>query len=220
MVSCSPLGVRTRASYHRTPCARHFVRLCPRAATVYAFTQSAMTRHVQALIPFLDAIHGSHRVIAERGGHGGHRSLDAWMQGPGAGLRRVPDIVLDNFDGAQSFLLIDVKTLDAADLTHVLTRHTDRVRLAAPRCVTKRAVEEEYGALPTCMRSVVLPISTFQTLAPLAHPAMPSLVSLVAVCVPLSPTPSSPAHLGPPPTLHPTQTTTTPPTPTTLLVCK
>ena len=30
---------------------------------------------------------------------------------------------------AQSFLLIDVKTLDAAGLTHVLTRHTDRVRL-------------------------------------------------------------------------------------------
>ena len=47
------------------------------------------------------------------------------MQGPGAGLRKVPDIVLENFDGPQSFLLIDVKTLDAAGLTHVLTRHTD-----------------------------------------------------------------------------------------------
>ena len=42
---------------------------------------------------FLDAIHGSHRVIAERGGLGGHRGLDQWMQGPGAGLRHIPDIV-------------------------------------------------------------------------------------------------------------------------------
>ena len=86
------------------------------------------------------------------------------MQGPGAGLRKVPDIVLENFDGAQSFLLIDVKTFDAAGLTHVLTRHTDRVRLAAHRYVTKRAIEEEYGALPARvarMRLVVLPISTF-----------------------------------------------------------
>ena len=56
--------------------------------------------------------------------------------------------VLENFDGPQSFLLIDVKTLDAAGLTHVLTRHTDRVRLAAHRYVTMRAVQEEYGALP------------------------------------------------------------------------
>ena len=51
-------------------------------------------------------------------------------------------------DVLQSFLLIDVKTLDAAGLTHVITRHTDRVRLAAHRYVTKCAVEEEYGALP------------------------------------------------------------------------
>ena len=51
-------------------------------------------------------------------------------------FRKVPDIDLENFDGAQSFLLIDVKTLDAAGLTHVLTRHTDRVRLAAHRYVT------------------------------------------------------------------------------------
>ena len=34
------------------------------------------------------------------------------MQGPGAGLRKVPDIVLENFDGPQSYLLIDVKTFE------------------------------------------------------------------------------------------------------------
>ena len=47
------------------------------------------------------------------------------MQGPGAGLSKVPDIVLENFDGAQSYLLIDVKTLDAAGTTHIAARHTD-----------------------------------------------------------------------------------------------
>ena len=55
---------------------------------------------------------------------------------------------------AQSFLPIDVKTFDAAGLTHVLTRHTDRVRLAH-RYVNKRAVEEEYGALPARVRVCV-----------------------------------------------------------------
>ena len=52
----------------------------------------------------------------------------------------------------------------------MLTRHTDRVRLAAHRYVTKRAVEEEYcmqyGALHLCAPArlrvcVFLPISTF-----------------------------------------------------------
>ena len=70
-------------------------------------------------------------------------------RGQGQGLGRfLRHIVLENFDGAQSFLLIDVKTLDPAGLTHVLTRHTDCVRLAAHRYATKRAVEEEFGALP------------------------------------------------------------------------
>ena len=53
------------------------------------------------------------------------------MQGPGAGLRKVPDIVLENFDGPRSFTLIDVKTFDPAGPTHINTNHTDRTRLAA-----------------------------------------------------------------------------------------
>ena len=54
-----------------------------------------------------------------------------------------------------------MKTLDAAGTEHVAHRHTDRVRLAAHRFVTRRAVEDEYGGLPERMRLVVLPISTF-----------------------------------------------------------
>ena len=108
------------------------------------------------------------------------------MQGPGAGLRKVPDIVLENFDGAQSFLLIDVKTFDAAGLTHVLTRHTDRVRLAAHRYVTKRAVEEEYGALPARMRLVVLPISTFGAIGTPGHAFIGELSRRMRASVPYS----------------------------------
>ena len=108
------------------------------------------------------------------------------MQGPGAGLRKVPDIVLENFDGAQSFLLIDVKTFDAAGLTHVLTRHTDRVRLAAHRYVTKRAVEEEYGALPARMRLVILPISTFGAIGTPGHTFIGELSRRMRASVPYS----------------------------------
>ena len=69
------------------------------------------------MAPFLDAILGAQHVIAERGGQGGHAALDAWMQGPGAGLAKPPDIVLAGFDGPLSYTLIDVKTLDAAGPT-------------------------------------------------------------------------------------------------------
>ena len=103
-----------------------------------------------------------------------------------AGLRKVPDIVLENFDGAQSFLLIDVKILDAAGLTHVLTRHTDRVRLAAHRYAAKRAVEEEYGALPARMRLVVLPISTFGAIGTPGHAFIGELSRRMRASVPYS----------------------------------
>ena len=78
-------------------------------------------------------------------------------------------------DGAQSFLLIDVKTLDAAGTTHIAARHTDRTRLAAHRYVTRRAVEHEYGTLPERMRLVVA--SPLVPLAPSAPLATPSLAS-------------------------------------------
>ena len=55
--------------------------------------------------------------------------------------------MLENFDGPNSFLLIDVKTLDAAGPTHMAVRHTDRIRLAAHRYVTDHSRTHEYGAL-------------------------------------------------------------------------
>ena len=78
------------------------------------------------------------------------------------------------------------KTLDAAGLTHVLTRHTDRVRLAAHRYVTRRAVQLEYGALPARMRLVVLPISTFGAIGTPGHAFIGELSRRMRASVPYS----------------------------------
>lgn len=139
------------------PVNRHFVN-CMHGVRLHTTCHDPV---VQALVPFLDAVHGAHRVIAERGGLGGHRSLDQWMQGPGAGLRKVPDIVLENFDGERCFTVIDVKTLDPAGPTHINTNHTDRTRLAAHLAVARRCRDTEYGPMPERMRLIVLPVSIF-----------------------------------------------------------
>ena len=164
------------------PPDRHFVQ-CMHGVRLHTVCHDPA---VQALIPFLDAIHGAHRVIAERGGHGGHTSLHAWMQGPGAGLRHIPDIVLENFDGPNSFLLIDVKTLDVAGPTHLAVRHTDRVRLAAHRHVTAHSHTHDYGVLPDRMRLVIIPISTFGAIGPSGHPFISELSRRMRASVPYS----------------------------------
>jgi hypothetical protein len=81
---------------------------------------------VQALVPFLDAILGASRVTAERGGHGGQRAMDQWMQNNP--ISHAPDIVLRDYDKPNSYVLLDIKTLDAAGPSHVATHHTDRSR--------------------------------------------------------------------------------------------
>ena len=141
---------------------------------------------VQALIPFLDAILGAHRVIGERGRLGGHRGLDQWMQGPGAGLRKVPDIVLENFDGPRSYTLIDVKTFDPAGPTHINTNHTDRDRLAAHLAIARNCRETEYGPLPARMRLIVLPISIFGAIGTPGQAFISELSRRVGGLVPFS----------------------------------
>ena len=69
----------------------------------------------------------------------------------------------------------------------MLTRHTDRVRLAAHRYVTRRAVQEEYGALPARMRLVVLPISTFGAIGAPGHAFIGELSRRMrAACIPVA----------------------------------
>lgn len=87
--------------------------------------------------------------------------MDQWMQGPGAGLPKPPDVVLTDFDGANSYTLIDIKTFDTAGTNHINTNHTDTTRLGAHRAVTRTCIHSEYGQLPPRMRLIVIPISTF-----------------------------------------------------------
>ena len=80
------------------PGDRHFVA-CPHGLKLHS---TAHDPTVQALVPFLDAILGSSRVTAERGGLGGQRAVDQWMQGAGADVDHAPDIILRDFDKAGS----------------------------------------------------------------------------------------------------------------------
>ena len=86
---------------------------------------------VQTLVPFLDAILGASRVTAERGGLGGQRAVDQWMQGAGAGACHAPNIIHRDYDKAGTHLLIDIKTLDAGPTndTSLLTTPTVRAFL-------------------------------------------------------------------------------------------
>ena len=60
------------------------------------------------------------------------------------------------------------------------------MRLAAHRYVTKRAVEEEYGALPARMRLVILPISTFGAIGTPGHTFIGELSRRMRASVPYS----------------------------------
>ena len=60
------------------------------------------------------------------------------------------------------------------------------MRLAAHRFVTRRAVEDEYGALPERMRLVVLPISTFGAIGTPGHAFIGELSRRMRASVPYS----------------------------------
>ena len=134
------------------PGDRHFVA-CPHGLKLHS---TAHDPTVQALVPFLDAILGSSRVTAERGGLGGQRAVDQWMQGAGAGVDHAPDIILRDFDKAGTYVLIDIKTLDAAGPSHVAAHHTDRARLTycspCHRALTHVAISMGFSLL-TCALS-------------------------------------------------------------------
>ena len=108
------------------------------------------------------------------------------MQGPGAGLRKVPDIVLESFDGPRSFTLIDVKTFDPDGPSHIITNHTDHDRSAAQLAVAHRCRVTEDGPLPARMRLVVLPISIFGAIGTPGQAFISELSRRVGGLVPFS----------------------------------
>ena len=80
----------------------------------------------------------------------------------GAGLRHRPDLVLRDDSGG--WVLIDVKTLDPAGVSHVATDHCDTRRLAAHTRAERTSARDEYGPLPAGMRLVVFTVSVFGSL--------------------------------------------------------
>ena len=119
---------------------------------------------------------GSSRVTAEHGGLGGQRAVDQWMQGSGAGVNHAPDIILRDYDKAGTFVLIDIKTLDAAGPKH-LAAHTDRARLTAHLAIATHSRRHQYGDLPPNMRLVILAVSTCGAINPEGLTFISSLVS-------------------------------------------
>ena len=90
-----------------------------------------------------DATLGASRVTAERGGQGGQRAVDQWMQSHP--ISHAPDIIIRDYDGPNSFVLIDIKTLDAAGSAHIGAHHTDRARLTAHLAIAANSRRHQYG---------------------------------------------------------------------------
>ena len=152
------LTICTECSPHRADpvidrCERHHVQ-CGHGIRLSGTCHDPT---VQALVPILDAVFGTDRVTAERGGPRGREAMDAWMVAHPIAHR--PDAVVRDFDGAGTWLLIDIKTLDAAGTTHITTHHTDRTRLTAHVAAARHSIQQEYGALPPRMRVIIIAVS-------------------------------------------------------------
>ena len=139
---------------------------------------------VHAWTVCLDALLGPENVLAER--PGGRNALEQFMAGPGAGLAHRPDIVLCGYDGAQSYTLLDVKTLDAAGVTHVASHRTDSRRLAAHMSIASHCVDTEYGVLPRRMCLIPLTTSTHGAFGPEATRLLSDLGKRAGGGVPIS----------------------------------
>ena len=57
-----------------------------------------------------------------------------------------PDIILRDFDKAGTYVLIDIKTLDAAGPSHVAAHHTDRARLTAHLAIAHSLTSPSWGS--------------------------------------------------------------------------
>ena len=114
----------------------------------------------------VDAVWGRRRVLAD---HlpGRRGAFEAWYELHGEGvLHHRPDVVLVDWHGPRTFLVLDFKTLDVAGPTWLHTRHTDRVRCAAQteaerRCRVLQFRVTPQTPLPPRFRLVVFAVSTF-----------------------------------------------------------
>ena len=119
------------------------------------------------LVVVLDAVYGADRVYADLPWR--RRSLDDWYAGPGAALHHRPDLVVRNYNGAGTTLVLDVKTFDVCCATHLQTHHPDQQRLACHRALERHCRANEYKVsndtpLPPRTRLVVFALSVFGSL--------------------------------------------------------
>ena len=84
--------------------------------------------------------------------------MDQWMQNNP--ISHAPDIVLRDYDKPNSYVLLDIKTLDAAGPSHVATHHTDRSRLSAHLAIATHSRRNQYGDIGPNMRLVIVAISS------------------------------------------------------------
>jgi hypothetical protein len=75
-------------------------------------------------------------------------------------ISHAPDIIIRDYDGPNSFVLIDIKTLDAAGSAHIGAHHTDRARLTAHLAIAANSRRHQYGDIAPGMRLVIIAIST------------------------------------------------------------
>jgi predicted HNH restriction endonuclease len=61
---------------------------------------------------------------------------------------------------SNSYVLLDIKTLDAAGPSHVATHHTDRSRLSAHLAIATHSRRNQYGDIGPNMRLVIVAISS------------------------------------------------------------
>jgi hypothetical protein len=107
--------------------------------------------------------------------------MQRWMRGYGSGLPKQPDIVILDLDGRESFVIIDVKTIDPAGSSALSTLHTASRRLAHHDRVARQSAVDYFGTPPSPppglrARHVAFAVSTFGSLGADAQ----SLLELVA----------------------------------------
>ena len=60
------------------------------------------------------------------------------------GLGHQPDIVLEDFDGRDSYTILEIKTCEPAGATYIARRHTDSSRGPAHRYVEQTFATGQY----------------------------------------------------------------------------
>ena len=136
---------------------------------------------VQLLTLLLDAALGPSRVLAER--CSSRRQVTEWMHTHP--LPHRPDIVVTDFDGRGTFLIIEVRTFDVGGPTMLTAHGTDRHRLAAHAAKARQALDD-YGALPPRMRLVPFTVSTFGALGQEARTLIQQIDRRCGSSIPLS----------------------------------